>query len=71
MTYDAASHHIHMAAYNRRQAHAYRRFYTAMGYEIPGQFYWHMREAIRWIQAGKHQRKEYADIQEKHNGKAA
>lgn len=71
MSHDAADHHIYMATYNRRQAHNYRRLYLAMGYEIPGQFYFHMREAIRWIQVGKMLRADYQAIQEKYNGEAA
>lgn len=69
MSHDVAEHHIYMAAFNRRHAHAYRKTYQAMGYEIPGQFYWHMGEAIRWIRSARVQRNEYAEIQERYNGK--
>ena len=64
MPHDAAEHHIYMAAHNRKYAHAYRRFHEAMGFPIPGQFYYHMREAIRWIQVGKFKREEYRKMQE-------
>jgi hypothetical protein len=67
MAHDAASHHIYMAKYNRETAHKYRRFHQLFDQSIPGQFYWHMNEAIRWIQVGKMHRKQHAEIQEKHH----
>lgn len=50
------NHRLFMAAFNRKTAHKYRRFHEAFC-EPSGQFHWHMREAIRWIQVEKHDRK--------------
>lgn len=52
----AMNHRLYMAEYNRAAAHKYRRFYKIFG-EQSGQFHWHMREAIRWIQVEKMERR--------------
>lgn len=52
------NHRLFMAQFNRKHAHAYRVGSRRLGAEIPGQFYWHMREAIRWIQIEKYHRSE-------------
>lgn len=52
----AMNHRLYMANHNRKAAHAYRRFHRIFDGQLPGQFYWHMKEAIRWIQIEKHER---------------
>lgn len=52
----AMNHRIYMAEYNRRMARQYRRRPSTYGKD-PTQFHWHMREAIRWIQVEKQNRK--------------
>ncbi len=61
--HDPAEHHIYMARLNRRWAHNYRNSSAVLLREgPPPQFYWHMREAIRWIQTGKKRRENYANL---------
>lgn len=52
-------HALHMAAFNRRFAHAYRRQHQLFGDPPPELFHWHMREAIRWVQIAKIRRNFY------------
>lgn len=47
---------LRMAQYNRQTAHAYRRFAKTFGNPPPELFYWHMKEAIRWVQVEKYWR---------------
>lgn len=54
-----SDHAMHMAQFNRQHAHAYRRIHKILAQGMPEQFYWHMREAIRWVQIAKIRRDFY------------